>query len=78
MKQQDFNEISHRLFCRMDENYMSTVRGHVLGTPRLTALKLFPEKVFSSDHNNNSKWAILGTQYACHLPRKDFLIGLKH
>jgi len=27
MKQQDVNKISHRLFCRMDENYMSTVRG---------------------------------------------------
>ena len=33
----------------------------VLGTPRLTALKLFPETVLSSDHNNNMKWAILGT-----------------
>jgi hypothetical protein len=29
--------------------------GYVLGTPRLTALKLFTEKVFSSDHNNNLK-----------------------
>ena len=35
--------------------------GQVLGTPRLTALKLFPETVFLSDHNNNLKWAILGT-----------------
>jgi poly-gamma-glutamate capsule biosynthesis protein CapA/YwtB (metallophosphatase superfamily) len=34
----------------------------VLGTPRLTALKVFPENVFSSDHNNNMKWAILGTK----------------
>jgi len=33
----------------------------VLGTPRLTVLKLLPETVFSSDHNNNLKWAILGT-----------------
>ena len=35
--------------------------GQVLGTPRFTALKLFPETVFSSEHNNNLKWAILGT-----------------
>ena len=35
----------------------------VLGTPRLTALKLFPEKVYSSDHNNNMEWAILGTKF---------------
>jgi hypothetical protein len=35
-------------------------RGQVLGTPRLTALKLLPETVFSSDHNN-LKRAILGT-----------------
>jgi len=35
--------------------------GQVLGTLRLIALKLFPEIVFSSDHNNNLKWAILGT-----------------
>jgi len=27
MKQQYVNEISHRRFCRMDKNYMSTVRG---------------------------------------------------
>jgi len=26
MKQQYVNEISHRRFCRMDNNYMSTVR----------------------------------------------------
>jgi len=68
MKQQYVNEISHRGSCRMDKNYMSTVRG----TPRLTALKLFPEKLFSSDNNNNVKWAILGTQCASLLPRKDF------
>jgi hypothetical protein len=30
----------------------------LLGTPRLTALKLFLEKVFSSDSNSNLKWAI--------------------
>jgi len=42
----------------MVSNYMST--GQVFGTPRLTALKLFLEKVFSSDHNNNLKWTILG------------------
>jgi len=35
--------------------------GQVLGTPRLTALKLSPETVFLSDHNNNFRWAILGT-----------------
>jgi len=29
--------------------------GKVLGTPRLTALKQFPETVFSSNHNNNLK-----------------------
>jgi len=53
--------------------------GQVLGTLRLTALKLFPETAFSSDHYNNFIWAILGTKCACHLPRKYiFLIGLKH
>jgi len=29
--------------------------GHVPGTLRLTALQLFPRKVFSSDYNNNLK-----------------------
>ena len=47
-------------------------RGQVIGTPRLTALKLFPERVFSSDNKNNSKWAILGMKCACLLLRKDF------
>jgi len=47
MKQQCVNEISHKRFCRIDKNYVSTLRGQVLGTPRLTALKLFPETVFS-------------------------------
>jgi hypothetical protein len=61
MKQQYANEVSHRRFCRTDKNYMSTVRGQMLGTPRLTALKLFLEKIISSDRNNNLKWAILGT-----------------
>jgi len=31
MKQQYVNEISHRRFCRMDKNYMSTVRGSGAG-----------------------------------------------
>jgi len=44
--------------------------GQVIGTLRLIALKLFPETAFSWDHNNNLKWAILGTQCACLLPRK--------
>jgi len=35
--------------------------GQVLGTPRLRALKPFPKTMFSTDHNNNLKWAILGT-----------------
>jgi len=35
--------------------------GQVLGSPRLTALKHFPETVLLSDRNNNLKWAILGT-----------------
>jgi hypothetical protein len=35
--------------------------GPVLETYRLTVLKLYPEKVFSSDHNNNLKWKMLGT-----------------
>jgi len=51
----------------MDNNYMST--GQVFGSPRPTALKLFLEKVFSSDHNNKLKWAILGAKCACHLSR---------
>ena len=67
MKRQQVNEISHRGFCRMDNNYMST--GQVFGSPRPTALKLFLEKVFSSDHNNKLKWAILGAKCACHLSR---------
>jgi hypothetical protein len=50
MKQQYAIEISQRLFCRTDKNYMRTVRG-----ARLTALRLFLEEVFSSDHNNNLK-----------------------
>jgi len=33
----------------------------VLNTHRLTVLKLYPEKVFSSDHNNNMKWTIVRT-----------------
>jgi len=53
-------------------------RGQVLGTPRLTAVKLFPHTTFSSDHKDNLKWAILGKKCACLLPRKDFLIRLKH
>jgi len=52
--------------------------GQVFDTSRLIALELSPQTVLSSDHNNNLKWTILGTQCACLLPRKDFLIGLKH
>jgi len=37
------------------------LRGQVLGTARLTALKLLPETVFSSDHSSNLKLAILET-----------------
>jgi len=72
MKQQYVNEILHRRFCRMDKNYISTVQGQVLGTPILTALKLFPHTVFSSNHKNNLRWAILGTKCTRLLPRKDF------
>jgi len=50
----------------------------VVGTPRLTELQYFPEKVFSSGHNNNLIWAILGTQCACLLTRIFFSIGFKH
>jgi len=75
MKQQYVNEISHRRFCRMDKNYISTVQGSGAGIPRLTASKLLPHTVFSSDHKNNLKWAILGTKCACLLPRKDFFNG---
>jgi len=32
----------------------------VLGILGLTALKLFPEKVFLSDHYSNFIWAIIG------------------
>jgi hypothetical protein len=59
MKQQYVTEIPYRRFCRMDKNNMSTVQG--AGALRLIALKFFRETVFSSDHNNNLKWAILGT-----------------
>jgi len=34
--------------------------GEVFGALRITALNLFPEKVFSPDHYNNFKLAILG------------------
>jgi hypothetical protein len=49
--------------AEMDKNYIVRGRGwcQVLVTPRHTALKLFPEKVFWSDHNNNLKWVILET-----------------
>jgi hypothetical protein len=51
--------------------------GQVLNTPRFTVLQLFPQKVFSSDRNNNLKWAILGTQCTYHLPENFFFsIGL--
>jgi hypothetical protein len=42
-------------------NIWAQFGGQVLGTLRLTALKLFTETVFSSDHNSNLNWAILGT-----------------
>jgi len=45
----------------MDKNYMSTVQGQMLRTPRLTALKHFPEGMFLPEHDNNLKWAILET-----------------
>jgi len=57
MKQQYVNEISHRQFCRMDKNYMSTVWGSGAWYYE-SELKLFPKTVFSSDHNKNLKWAI--------------------
>jgi len=47
MKQQNVNEISHRGFCRMDKNYMSTFRGASLDTPRLRALKVFTGNFFN-------------------------------
>jgi len=64
----------------MDKNYAITVRSQVLGTQGFTATKPFPETLFSSDHKNNLKWAILGTKCACLLHRKYFffLLGLKH
>jgi hypothetical protein len=46
--------------AEMDKNYIVR-EDQVLVTPRHTALKLFPEKVFWSDYNNNLKWVILGT-----------------
>jgi hypothetical protein len=65
MKQRYANDISHRRFCRTDKNYISAVQwgggGASFGTPRLTALRVFLEKLFSLEHNNNLKWAILGT-----------------
>ena len=45
----------------MDRNYMSILRFQVLGNARLTAPKLFLQKLCSSDHNNNVQQAILGT-----------------
>jgi hypothetical protein len=35
--------------------------GPVHETSKLTGLKLYSEKVFTSDHNSNLKWTILGT-----------------
>jgi len=61
MKQKCVNEISQRRFCRMDKNYVSTVRGSGTWYSEIYCIKHFPEAVFSSDHKNNLKWAILGT-----------------
>jgi hypothetical protein len=73
MKQQYVNEISHKRFCRRDKNYMCTVHGSGAWYSETYCIKTLSEdSVFSSDHNNNLKWAILGTQCACLLPRKCF------
>jgi len=73
MTQQYFNELSHRRICRVDNSYMNT--GQVFGTLRLTALKQFPQSVFSLHGHNNLKWVILGTLCACNLAR--IFIALK-
>jgi len=43
------------------KNYMSILRCQVLGNARITASKLFLQKLRSSDHNYNLQLAILGT-----------------
>jgi len=54
MKQQYVNEISQGDSAEWII-IMSTVRDQVLGSPRLNALKLFAETVFSLDYSNNLK-----------------------
>jgi len=58
MKQQCVNKISQGDSAEWTRIVRAQFVGQVLCTPRLTALKLFPEKLFSSDHNNDLKWAI--------------------
>jgi len=58
MKQRYVNEISQGDSAEWIRIICAQFGGQVLGTPRLTALKLFPETVFTSDHKNNMKWAI--------------------
>jgi len=45
----------------MDKNYMSTVRGSSAWYSETHCIKTLSESVFSSDHNNNLKWATVGT-----------------
>jgi len=46
MKQQDVNEISHRRFCRMNNNIRAQFGRQVHGTLRLTALNTFRRQCF--------------------------------
>jgi len=41
MKQQYVKEISHRRFCRIDKNYMSTVRGSGVWYTETYSIKTF-------------------------------------
>ena len=61
MKQQYVNEISQRRFCRMDKNYMSTVRRSSAWSPEAYCIKTLSGETVSSDHYNNLIRAILGT-----------------
>ena len=72
MKQHYVNGISHRRSCRNGEELHEHTWCQVLGNARLTAPKLFLQKLCSSHHNNNLHLVILETYCAYRLPPKDY------
>jgi len=55
MKQQYVNEYHSGDSAEWKRIIRAQFGGQVLGTARVTAFKLFPEIMYSSDHNNNLK-----------------------